>query len=112
MVRVFAITLVSPTITCIMLLATLPGATSISGRTILTDPEFSYPVTILWGAGAENETQWNDISVWCIETFGLPGNRYVTDISTEHMTWFFKRAQDAVFMKLKFGILAHNYDFR
>lgn len=72
----------------------------------MTDPDFSYPVTILWGAGAENETQWNDISIWCIETFGLPGNRYITDISTEHMTWSFRSNRDAVFMRLRFGALA------
>ena len=80
--------------------------------TILKEPGYNWPVTVLWGAGAENETQWNDISIWCIETFGLPGDRYVTDISTEHMTWFFRSDQDAVFMKLKYGALAHLYDYR
>jgi len=77
----------------------------------LTDPKYTHPVTIMWGAGAENETQWNDISVWCIETFGLPGDRYITDISTEFMTWFFQSEKDAVFMKLKFGGLAHSYSY-
>ena len=78
----------------------------------LREPRFPYPVTIMWGPGAENETQWNDISIWCVETFGLPGDRYITDISTEHMTWFFRQDQDAVFMKLKYGALAHLYDYR
>ena len=95
-----------------MLLVTSPGATSTSGRPILRDPGYAWPVTILWGAGAENETQWNDISIWAVETFGLPGDRYITDISTEHMTWFFREDKDAVFMKLKFGDLARFYDYR
>ena len=81
------------------------------GRHILREAGYDWPVTILWGAGAENETQWNDISCWCIETFGLPGDRYITDISTQHMTWFFRQAKDAVFMTLKFGDLAHNYSY-
>jgi hypothetical protein len=85
--------------------------TDTSGRPILREAGYSHPVTIRWGAGAENETQWNDISVWCIEAFGLPGDRYITDISTEHMTWFFRLAKDAVFMTLKFGDLAHNYSY-
>jgi len=80
-------------------------------RPTLTDPEYNYPVTILWGPGAENETQWNDITIWCIETFGLPGTRYITDITTEHMTWFFRSSQDAVFMQLKFGSVTKNYDY-
>jgi hypothetical protein len=47
-----------------------------------------------------------------VETFGLPGDRYVTDISTEHMTWFFRSDRDAVFMKLKYGAQAHSHDYR
>jgi hypothetical protein len=86
-------------------IATLENAT-------LRESGYDHPVTIQWGAGAENETQWNDISIWCVETFGLPGDRYITDISTEHMTWFFRSDQDAVFMKLKYGALAHLYDYR
>ncbi len=78
----------------------------------MSEAGFEYPVTINWGAGAENETQWNDISMWCIETFGMPGDRYITEISTEHMTWLFKYDKDAVFMKLKFGDLARFYDYR
>ena len=89
-----------------------PGVTNISGKITLHEPGYDWPVTVRWGAGAENETQWNDISIWCVETFGLPGDRYVTDISTEHMTWFFRTDQDAVFMKLKYGDLAHLYDYR
>ena len=86
--------------------------TDTSGRPILREAGYAWPVTIRWGAGAENETQWNDISIWCMETFGLPGDRYITDISTEHMTWLFKCDKDAVFMKLKFGDLARFYDYR
>lgn len=72
----------------------------------MREPEYDHAVTIKWGTGAENETQWNDISVWCIETYGLPGDRYITDISAQHMTWFFREDKDAVFMRLKFGGLA------
>jgi len=106
MVKVFAIILASPTIIYITHLVISVGVTGTSGRPILREAGYDCPVTILWGAGAENETQWNDISIWCVETFGLPGDRYITDISTEHMTWFFREDKDAVFMKLKFGGLA------
>lgn len=83
-----------------------------SGNITLKAPEFAHPVSIMWGPGAESEDAWNDISIWCVETYGLPGDRYITDISAEHMTWFFKTDQDAVFMKLKYGALAHLYDYR
>jgi hypothetical protein len=80
-------------------------------RPILREAEFAHPVTIPWGAGAENETQWNDIATWVIETFGLPGDHYITDISTDHMTWFFRSARDSVFMQLKFGSVTRGYDY-
>jgi hypothetical protein len=38
-----------------------------------------------------------------MEIFGLPGARYITDISEQSMTWSFCNPQDAVFFKLKFG---------
>ena len=92
-------------------MAGLNGPMIILGRPILREAEFAHPVTILWGVGAENQTQWNDIATWVIETFGLPGDHYITDISTDHMTWFFRSARDAVFMQLKFGSVTKDYDY-
>ena len=111
MLKVSAIALASPTMCCITPQAIPNRSINTYRNIILREAEFSHPVTILWGAGAENETQWNDIATWVIETFGLPGNCYVTDISTDHMTWFFRSSQDAVFMQLKFGSVTTNYDY-
>lgn len=77
----------------------------ISENATLREPGYNHPVTIQWGPGAENETQWNNISIWVIESFGLPGDRYITDINTTDMTWFFREDKDAMFMRLKFGAL-------
>jgi hypothetical protein len=46
---------------------------------------------------------WDQLSIASIELFGLPGDRFVTDISAESMTWFFKSEQDALIFKLKFS---------
>jgi hypothetical protein len=35
--------------------------------------------------------------------FGLPGDRYITDISEFSMVWSFKDPRDAILFKLKFG---------
>ena len=66
---------------------------------------------IKWGRPLDTITQWDEVATWSIETFGLPGNHYITDISTDHMTWFFRTARDAVFMQLKFGSVTKNYDY-
>ena len=71
--------------------------------TILKDPEFKYPVTIKWGRGADTMDYWDQLSIASIKLFGLPGDRFVTDISEEQMTWSFREAHDALLFKLKFS---------
>jgi hypothetical protein len=46
---------------------------------------------------------WDQLSISSLELFGLPGDRFITDISANEMTWFFKSEQDALIFKLKFS---------
>ena len=69
----------------------------------MRDPEFVHPVTIRWGRGADTMDYWDQLSIASIELFGLPGDRYVTDITADDMTWFFKNEQEAFIFKLKFS---------
>jgi hypothetical protein len=46
---------------------------------------------------------WDNLSIYSIEHFGLPGDRYVTDISAEAMTWQFRSEQDALIFRLRFS---------
>jgi hypothetical protein len=46
---------------------------------------------------------WNEICADAVELFGLPGDRYITDISEKSMTWSFRSDQDAVLFRLKFA---------
>ena len=60
-------------------------------------------MTIRWGRGADTMDYWDQLSISSIELFGLPGDRYITDITAEHMTWFFRDKQEALIFKLKFS---------
>ena len=73
------------------------------GNITLTDPEFNHPVRVQWGRGADTMEYWDQLSIASIELFGLPGDRFITDISADEMTWFFKNQQDALLFKLKFS---------
>jgi hypothetical protein len=101
--KVFVIGLEYQTIYCI----TQPGLQNnwkiIYGNTTLTDPEFNHPVRVKWGRGADTMEYWDQLSISSLELFGLPGDRFITDISAEEMTWFFKNEQDALIFKLKFS---------
>jgi hypothetical protein len=46
---------------------------------------------------------WDNLCADAVELFGLPGHRYITDISEQSMTWSFCSDQDAVLFRLKFG---------
>jgi hypothetical protein len=97
------ISLASLTMCCFLILTwTVPIDTY--KKTTLKNSEFLYPVNIKWGSdGLETITQWDQVCIWGIETFGLPGEKYVTDINDNSMTWMFRDPQDAVFFKLKFS---------
>jgi hypothetical protein len=69
----------------------------------LTDTEYCYHCTIPWSDWAHNRYYWNDLTADAMELFGLPGDRYITDISENHMTYSFKSDKDAVIFRLKFG---------
>ena len=46
---------------------------------------------------------WNNLCANAVELFGLPGDRYITDISERSMTGSFRSDQDAVLFRLKFS---------
>jgi len=69
----------------------------------LKDPEFAYPVTVYWGRGDDTMDYWDRLCVASIELFGRPGDKFVTDISADRMTWSFRDPKDAFIFKLKFS---------
>jgi hypothetical protein len=81
----------------------LHGVKTISGKIILRDDAFKYPVVVPWSARLDTVSAWNEICAQGMEMFGLPGNRYITDANVNDMTWWFRSEQDALLMTLKFS---------
>jgi hypothetical protein len=102
-VRVFATILALPTITCFTHLATLPGVTDTSRRPILRDPEYQHHCKVLWTQKSDPMYYWDQLCAEAVELFGLPGERYITDLTRHSMTWSFRDDRDAVLFRLKFG---------
>ncbi len=57
-----------------------------------------YIVNVPWES--QNNVWWNDICATVIEHFGLPGNKYITNTSTEHMKFTFFNDKDALMCRL------------
>lgn len=69
----------------------------------MREPEYCYHCTIPWRDPVNPLYYWDTLCASAIELFGLPGNRYITDISEKSMTWSFRNEQDALLFKLKFS---------
>ena len=70
----------------------------------LQDPDFAYGAQINWGYSMDTISQWDDVAVWGIEMFGLPGERYITEINVNDMTWWFRSEQDRLVFVLRNGL--------
>lgn len=46
---------------------------------------------------------WNEICAQVVEQFGLPGDRYITEVGLLEMSFIFKDPQDLVLFKLKWS---------
>jgi hypothetical protein len=71
----------------------------------LQDPEYTHPVKVEL-LDNNDIPHWDEICIQSIELFGLPGNRYITDIGGNAMSWIFKDQRDALLFKLKFSKVA------
>ena len=47
--------------------------------------------------------RWNHMLADIVQVFGLPGDRYVTEITTEDMTFWFRDPHDALLFRLCHG---------
>lgn len=69
----------------------------------MQDPDYPHGAQIRWGHQADNVTQWDQIATWGIETFGLPGDRYITDVNVNDMVWWFRDPRDQTLFVLRNG---------
>ena len=68
-------------------------------KTIITNSD---TVRIFWTDG-DNNNRWDTVCVWVIEYFGLPGDKFTTELSPDWMDFKFKNKQDAVLMAMRWS---------
>ena len=62
-----------------------------------------YRVKISWKIGQDTTAWWDKACAWVVEEFGLPGGRYKTEITEDHMVFDFNDRDDAMIMILRWG---------
>jgi len=60
-------------------------------------------VQVEWQVGG-SVSDWPEKCVRVLERFGLPGNKYQTELTEYHMVFHFKDPEDALVAKLMLGI--------
>ena len=73
------------------------------GNTILRESAYLYHCIVPWIDRKNPMFYWDTLCASAVELFGLPGDRYITDINEQSMTWSFRSDKDAVLFRLKFG---------
>ena len=63
--------------------------------------DFPYQSRIVWRA--YGELSWNEICANVVEQFGLPGDRYITEVGIFDMAFIFRDQQDLLLFKLKWS---------
>ena len=60
-------------------------------------------VKLDWRQGTDTSEAWNDICIWAIEQFGLPGNRFTWHAKHDCMLFDFTDEQDAIHFMLRWS---------
>lgn len=64
------------------------------------DISHSFKVEIPWMKG-DTISSWNEVCIGALEEFGLPGDKYSTEVSSDSMRFYFKDERDAIIFSLK-----------
>ena len=64
--------------------------------------QFPHGAVIPWSRG-EVLDHWHQVSIWAMQTLGLPGDRYITDFNIVEMTWWFRTPEDRLIFVLSHG---------
>jgi len=64
---------------------------------------YPYQVKVTYPGLAADGTQCNELHIWMIENFGLPGGRYMYHPEIRFLSYSFREEKDAVFFTLRWG---------
>jgi hypothetical protein len=67
---------------------------------VIDNNKFPYTVKISWRLG-DDVNRWDKICADCVESYGLPGDKFITSVSAENMSFYFKDEKDALWFRLK-----------
>ena len=70
---------------------------------ILRNSEYPHGMILTWHDEYNEMLRWNEMLARVVEVFGLPGDRYITDVNVNDMTFWFCDPRDALLFRLCHG---------
>lgn len=59
-------------------------------------------IPLYWKKDNELQYSWNDVCIWAMEQFGLPGSQtYTVNFTDEYLIFSFDKEEDAILMILR-----------
>jgi hypothetical protein len=68
---------------------------------VANNKDFPWRSRIAWTP--DSKFHWNEICAQVVEQFGLPGDRYTTEVGLLEMAFIFQNPQDLLLFKLKWS---------
>ena len=65
-------------------------------------------IEVPWSREHHTNAQWDDLCAWTIETYGLPGSRFMWHPRYDAMDFVFTDENDALMFQLKTGCARRN----
>jgi hypothetical protein len=56
-----------------------------------------------WREGRNSTPAWNEICIWAIEQYGMPGSRFTWHPTEDYMDFYFHDEKDAVHFMLRWS---------
>ena len=69
----------------------------------MKNPEYPHGMILTWHDDYNEMLRWNEMLASIVQVFGLPGDRYITDVNANDMTFWFGDLHDALLFKLCHG---------
>lgn len=57
-------------------------------------------VHVSWGSSLDSTPAWNEITASIVEHFGLPGDKYTTELTSDYMNFIFRDDRDGLLCKI------------
>lgn len=86
----------------------------------MRDSQFTHTVTVRMEPDDQDIQLWNEMCALAVDLFGLPGDRFVTNVivvdnkysfaGVTAMEWIFREEHDALLFRLKFSEIIYEDD--